>query len=306
MKKHLSSLLLLLAAILWGLAFTAQKQAAEVPAFTVGAVRNAVATVFLIAILHPFDLIRKNGRSLIINRRPDLTRYELVGGIVCGVILTFASAFQQLGIGSGADAGKAAFITALYVAIVPFISLALGRRSPLKVWIGVLIAVVGFYLLCISESFTIAPEDALVLVCSFIFALHISVVDRFSPKSDGVRLAIIQFFTCFILNSVLALILEFPIRFDLVGSAISALLYLGVCSSGIAYTLQILGQKNANPAVAGIIMSLESVFGVLFAAILTGEVLTPREYLGCAIVFISVLVSEIDFKALFKKGNAKP
>ena len=303
MKKHLSSLLLFIAALLWGLAFTAQKQAAEVPTFTLGATRNIVATLFLLIVTVPFDKLRKNGRSLIKNRRPDYTKYEIVGGILCGAVLTFASAFQQYGIGSGTDAGKAAFITALYVAIVPFIGLFMKRRSPLRVWIGVGIAVVGFYLLCINESLTIDPADALVLVCAFIFALHITVVDHYSPKCDGIRLATIQFFSCFIFNTGIALLMEFPIRTDLVAACLPALLYLGICSSGIAYTLQILGQKDANPAVAGIIMSLESVFGVLGAAVLTGEILEPREYLGCVIVFIAVILSELDISAFKKKGQ---
>ena len=301
MKKYISSLLLLITALLWGLAFTAQKYAAEVPAFTVGATRNLVATAFLLAIITPFDKLRKNGRAILVNRKPDFTRAELIGGTVCGVILTFASAFQQVGIGSGTDAGKAAFITALYVAIVPILALFGGRRAPLRVWIGVCIAVVGFYLLCINESFSIDPADALVLVCAFIFAGHITAVDHFSPKCDGVRLAVVQFGVCFLLNTVLALIFEAPIRFDLVISALPSLLYLGICSSGIAYTLQILGQKDANPAVAGIIMSLESVFGVLGAAILAGEILKPREYIGCAIVFVAVILSEFDPALMFKK-----
>ena len=304
MKKYISSALLFLAALIWGLAFTAQKYAAAVPAFTVGMTRNLFASIFLALIITPFDKLRKNGRSLIKNRRPDFTKAELIGGIICGVVLTFASAFQQLGIGEGTDAGKAAFITALYVAIVPLLSLFGGRRAPLRVWIGIAIAVVGFYLLCVSESFTIALADALVLVCAFIFALHITVVDHFSPKTDGVRLSAVQFMTCFVLNTVLALIFESPIRFDTVIASLPSLLYLGICSSGIAYTLQILGQKDANPAVAGIIMSLESVFGVLGAAILAGEVLTPREYAGCAIVFIAVILSEID-PSLFKKKPAE-
>ena len=301
MKKHLSSLLLLLAALLWGLAFTAQKNAAEVPAFTVGATRNIVATVFLLIITTPFDKLRKNGRSLIQNKRLDYTKNEIVGGIICGAILTFASAFQQFGIGSGTDAGKAAFITALYVAIVPFVSLVMRKRSPLRVWIGVLVAVVGFYLLCINDTLSIDPADALVLACSFVFALHITAVDHYSPKCDGIRLATVQFFSCFVMNSILVLFFEMPFKTELVVEALPSLLYLGICSSGIAYTLQIIGQKNANPAVAGIIMSLESVFGVLGAAILTGEVLKPREYLGCVIVFIAVLLSEIDVAALAKK-----
>lgn len=302
MKKYISSLLFLIAAMLWGFAFSAQKAAEALSAFTVGGVRNIFATVFLFAVIPLLDKFTENGRKLIGGARPfDFTRAELVGGVICGVILTVASAFQQTGLADGTDAGKAAFITALYVVIVPVISAVTGKRSPLNVWISVGIAVVGFYLLCIKDGFTIIPSDALVLICAIIFALHIVAIDRFSPRCDGVRMSCIQFFTAFILNTALALIFESPIQWGTVWECFPALLYLGICSSGIAYTLQIVGQKDANPAVASVILSLESVFGVIGGAIVLGESMQPREYLGCAVVFASVILSQIDFKAKSKK-----
>ena len=296
----------LVAAMLWGFAFTAQKAADALAAFTVGSVRNIFATVFLLLVIPLLDKITKNGRKLISkSRRPDFNKWELIGGAICGTILTIASAFQQSGLGDGTDAGKAAFITALYVLIVPIMYQLIGKRSPLTVWISVAIAIVGFYLLCIKEDFTILPSDALVLICAFIFALHIIAIDRFSPRCDGVRMSCIQFFTAFILNTILALIFESPISFETIGACLPSLLYLGICSSGIAYTLQIVGQANVNPAVASIILSLESVFGVVGGAIILGEIMTPREYIGCAIVFCAVILSQFDLISIIKDKISK-
>ena len=296
----------LVAAMLWGFAFTAQKAAEELPAFTVGASRNIVATAFLLLAIPFLDKLTKNGRKLISKARPlDFTRVEIIGGIACGTVLTAASAFQQIGLSDGTDAGKAAFITALYVLIVPILYRLLGKKSPLTVWVSVGIAIVGFYLLCIKSDFSIAPSDGLVLICALIFAIHIITIDRFSPSCDGVRMSCIQFFTSFILNTVLALIFEWPINIALIGECMPSILYLGICSSGIAYTLQIVGQKNVNPAVASVILSLESVFGVLGGAIFMGESMSPREYIGCAIVFLAVVLSQIDVVSIIKSKREK-
>lgn len=301
MKKYISPLLFLIAAMLWGFAFSAQKSAEALSAFTVGGVRNIFATVFLLAVIPLLDKFTGNGRRLFTKgKRPDFNRHELLGGMICGVILTVASAFQQTGLSDGTDAGKAAFITALYVVIVPIISAIGGKKTPINVWISVGIAVVGFYLLCIKDDFALMPSDALVLICALIFSLHIIAIDRFSPRCDGVRMSCIQFFVSFILNVLLALIFESPIDFATVGACLPSLLYLGICSSGIAYTLQIVGQRDANPAVASVILSLESVFGVIGGAVVLGETMSPREYIGCAVVFISVILSQIEFKSKAK------
>ena len=303
MKKYISSILFLIAAMLWGFAFSAQKNAAALSAFTIGAVRNIFATLFLLAVIPLMDRLTKNGRKLVSKQKLlDFKRQELIGGMICGTILTIASAFQQFGIGDGTDAGKAAFITALYVLIVPIISLCFGKKSPLSVWASIGIAVAGFYLLCIKSDFTVVASDMLILLCALIFAGHIIAIDSFSPKCDGVRMSCIQFFTAFILNTVLALIFDSPIDLSAVSDALPALLYLGICSSGIAYTLQIIGQgmEGVNPAVASVILSLESVFGVVGGAVVYGEVMTSREYAGCIIVFAAVILSQIDFKSLKK------
>ena len=301
LKKIISPALLVIAAMIWGFAFSAQKEAEAVPAFTLGAVRSIFATVFLAIVIVIKDRITGNERSLFREKRSaPLTKTELIGGVICGAALATASFFQQIGISSGTDAGKASFITALYVVIVPIYALLLKKSAPLNVWLGVGIAIVGFYLLCITGDLTMVPSDALVLLCSFIFPIQILAIDAYSPRCDGVRMSLVQFFVAFIINLIFALILESPIDFSLIGAHIGSLLFLGIGSSGIAYTLQIIGQKGANPAAASILLSLESVFGVIGSAIFLGESMSTREYIGCAVVFLAVLLSEINVYEIIK------
>lgn len=303
-KKILSPALLILASMIWGFAFTAQKAAEKVPAFTTGVTRSLFATVFLIFAVIAFDKINGTGRRLFgKEKKIDLNRSEIIGGAICGTVLAVASFFQQFGINTGTDAGKASFITALYVVLVPVYALAIKRKAPVNVWISIAIAVVGFYFLCITGELTMVKSDAFVLICAIIFPLHILVVDHFSPKCDGIRMSLVQFFFCTLTNLVFALIFERGTEISLVFDAFFPLLFLGIGSSGIAYTLQILGQKGVNPAAASILMSLESVFGVIGAAIILGEKMSPREYLGCAIVFVAVILSQINFKEIFSKNK---
>lgn len=301
-KKYIPHSLLLSAAVIWGFGFAAQDAIGNLGAFTIGAVRNWIAGFFLIFIIMLLDRVLHTGRKLISRRSIDLTKTELIGGVLCGIALAAASSFQQLGISSGTDGGKAAFITALYVVLVPIYALVLGKRAPLNVWISVAIAAVGFYFLCIKGDFSIVPSDMLVIICALIFPVHILVIDHFSPKSDGTRLACIQFFTCAVIQSVIALITEQPFPFASIGANILPLLFLGICSSGIAYTCQILGQSGVNPTVASIIMSLESVFGVIGTALVIGTTLEVREYIGCAIVLVAVILSQLEFGS---KGSAE-
>lgn len=163
----------------------------------------------------------------------------------------------------------------------------------------------GFYFLCLGPEFSIELSDLLVLICAVIFAFHIITVDHFSPKCDGVRLSLVQFVVAFILNTVIALIFESPIDISAIGNGFLPLLYLGIMSSGVGYTFQILGQKNADPTVSSVLLSLESVFGVVGGAIMLGEQMSLREYIGCAIVFIAILISQIDFIDLIKKAFSK-
>ncbi len=302
-EKTLSAGLLLLAAIIWGFAFAAQDAASNVGAFTLGFARSLIAGIFLILLIPLTDRIQKTGRHLITGRRMDVNRTELIGGLICGVVLAVASAFQQIGINAGTDGGKAAFITAMYVVMVPVYSLALKKKAAPNVWVSVGIAAVGFYLLCIKDGFGIAASDILVIICSLIFPIHILAIDRFSPKCDGVRMSMVQFFTAAAVNLILALIIESPIDISSVFGSILPILYLGIGSSGIAYTLQIIGQKGSDPTVAAIILSLESLFGVIGTALFLGQSLSLREYIGCAVLLMAVILSQIDFKAVVKRKS---
>ena len=295
-KKLFSVIILLIASIIWGLAFSAQKDASELGGFTVGAARNLFAVLFLIPILPLMDKISKSGRSMIKDKRPDFTKAEIIGGVIAGTFMTFATALQQNGISDGTDAGKAGFITALYVVIVPVYALFFGKKSPVRVWVSVGIAIFGFYLLSVKSDFTIVPSDFLILLCAFVFGGQIMAIDLFADKCEGIRLSLVQFATGFILNLIFALIIEWPISFGLIWDNILSLLYLGIFSSGIAYTLQVIGQKNLNPGVASILLSLESVFGAIGGALIFGEVMSPREAIGSTIVFSAVILSQLEFQ----------
>ena len=302
-KKYISTALLFLAAVIWGFAFAAQDAASDMGAFALGFARSIVGGVFLIGVVILFDKLRGTGRRLISKQGIDVNKTELIGGVIIGTVLVVASAFQQIGINSGTDGGKAGFITALYVILVPVYALALKKRAPINVWISVAIAVVGFYLLCIKDDFTIAPSDLLVIGSSMIFPIHILAIDHFSPKCDGIRMSMIQFLTAAVLNLIISLIAEGPSELGAIFPNILPILFLGIGSSGIAYTLQIVGQKGVNPAAASIILSLESVFGIMGTALFLGQILSPREYLGCAIVLAAVILSQIDITVIAKRTS---
>ena len=305
-RKIISPLLLIVAAMIWGFAFTAQKAAENVPAFTTGVTRSLFGAIFLLFAVLAFDKINHTGRHLFSKeKKVDLKKSEIIGGAVCGVVLATASFFQQFGINLGTDAGKSAFITALYVVLVPIYALFLKKHAPLNVWLSIIIAVIGFYFLCITGDLRMEGSDVFVLVSSMIFPLHILVIDHFSPKCDGVRMSMVQFVFCALTNLIFAMIFEWGTDISLVVDALLPLLFLGIGSSGIAYTLQIIAQKNVNPAAASILMSLESVFGVFGAMLLLGERMSPREYIGCATVFAAVILSQIDFISIFNKRKTK-
>ena len=324
MKKHIPSIMFLLAAAMWGFAFPVQKVLGALPIFTTGSIRYILAALFLFLVIPLLDKLQKNGRRLfslhgsdidgtrVTKFRIDFTKREIVGGICCGSVLAIGASLQQGGMVAGTDSGKAAFITALYMLIVPIIYLLLGKRSPLYVWVAVGIAILGFYFLCVTDSFTVDAADLITLLCAVAFALHIIVIGHFSPSCDGVRLSCIQFFTAFLITTPITIVADGMPDWSLVLSFLPHFLYYGVCSGGIAFTLQIIGQgmDGVNPAIASIILSLESVFGVIGGAILLGEVMSPREYVGCAIVLVAVILSEINPAELIKsiknrKGGGK-
>ncbi|MDE6830986.1 MAG: DMT family transporter, partial [Lachnospiraceae bacterium] len=231
-------------------------------------------------------------------------RKELVlGGIACGVLLFGASSLQQLGI-QYTTAGKAGFITACYIVIVPVLGVFLGKRIGWKVWLAVATALVGLYFLCITEKFTIGKGDVLIFVCAIVFSLHILVIDYFSPKVDGVKMSCIQFFVCGIVSLPFMFVLETP----KVGAMLEGwmpLLYAGVLSCGVAYTLQIIGQKNVHPAIASLILSLESCFSVLAGWIVLGERLSAKESIGCVLMFAAIILAQLPERKLNIRKESK-
>lgn len=233
---------------------------------------------------HPTALYPASGN------RKDL----IIGGISCGICLCLASNFQQFGI-KYTTVGKAGFITACYIVIVPIIGLFLGKKCSKFIWAAVAMALIGLYLLCITDGFSIGKGDLLVLVCAFLFSIHILVIDHFSPKADGVKLSCIQFLTCGILSGIPALLFEHP-EFSAICRAWMPILYAGIMSCGVAYTLQIIGQKNMNPTVASLILSLESCISVLAGWVLLGQQLSAKEILGCVIMFAAIILAQLPQK----------
>jgi drug/metabolite transporter (DMT)-like permease len=215
----------------------------------------------------------------------------IIGGICCGTVLCIASSFQQAGLGE-TDAGKASFITALYIVLVPLLGVFFRRRTGITTAISVAIAVAGMYLLCIGEGFSIQRSDLLVLICALCFALHILVIDYFAPSTDGIALSLVQFIVCGIESGILMIIFERP-SLDGIIASLGGILYVGIFSSGVAYTLQIVGQKYAEPTVASIVMSLESVFGALAGALILFEFPSLPELAGCALMFTATLISQL-------------
>lgn len=295
-NKYFSMLLLFLAAFFWGFAFTAQDLVADIPPITVGMVRWFIGAFFLFFVIMISDKVTKSERKLVSKRGLDFTKTEIRAGIWLGIIISIASVFQQMGINQGTSGGKAAFITALYVVLVPIYALLLKKHVKAHVWVAVFVAVIGFYLLCIKEGEGIVPSDFWVILSAMIYPIHILTIDHFAPKCDCIRMSCLQFLFAFIINGVLAFCLESPVDFVAIGTHILPFLYLGVFSSGIAYTLQIVGQRNVNPTVASLILSLESVFGLLGGMVILGDKLEIKEYIGAGLIFLAVIISQVEFK----------
>ena len=300
-KKNnaLGSLLLLLTAVIWGLAFSMQEMAAKyVDPFSVLFFRSAIAALFLIPVILLFDCLGGKKRRLfsVINRRPvvDIRKKEWIGGAVSGAFLALATLLQQMGIGE-TGAGLGGFITSLYMVLVPLIGLLFGQKIGLKKGLCVVVAVFGFYLISVSGAVMPATGDLLILACAVVFALQIVAIDRLSSGCDGLRFSFVQFLTCTAVSCPFMLIFGSPSA-EAIRPAIFPLLFLGILSSGVAYTLQILGQQRmTSPVVAGLIMSLENVFSLIGAMILNPEnnSLSARQYVGCALIFLTVVFTQI-------------
>lgn len=287
-QQRKSSCMLALAALIWGVAFVAQSVGMDyVGPFTFNAVRNFIGSLVLIPCILFFDRRRADAGET----QPQNPKTLLTGGILCGIALAAGSSLQQIGI-QYTTVGKAGFITALYIIIVPLLGIFLRKRIGLFVWIAVALAVGGMYLLCMTETSGISRGDLFVLAGSFAFSLHILIIDHFSPLVDGVRLSCIQFFVCGLICSVPMFALEQPTMHAIL-SAWAPILYAGVLSCGVAYTLQVVGQKGCDPTVASLILSLESVFSALAGWVLLHQVLSFREVAGCILVFAAIILAQI-------------
>ena len=285
----------ILAAFIWGTAFVAQDLCADsIWAFAFNATRYFIAVLALLVVILISDKVKKNKPTLTAQEKKAANKQLWLGGLCCGAALAIASNFQQAGLVAGTDAGKAGFITALYVVLVPVFGLFFKRKVSLPTWIAVVLSVVALYLLCIKGDFSLAPGDLLVLVCAVCFAVHILVIDHFTAYCDGVKLSCLQFLFAGIISTICMFIFE-DVDFAAILSCALPLLYVGIFSCGVGYTLQILAQKDSNPTVVTILLSLESVFAVIAGAIILKQQMTVREYIGCAIMFAAVILAQIQF-----------
>ena len=311
-KKMRSNLMLLLTAFIWGVAFVAQSVGMDyVGPFTFNAVRNFIGAFVLLLFIPLIDKANQKSAALPGTTESDIPsgtsdistsgnaassdkKALIIGGILCGIFLAIASSFQQMGI-AYTTVGKAGFITAMYIVIVPILGLFVGKKVRLIAWVSVGLSVVGLYLLCMTESFSLGKGDILVLICAFCFSFHIMIVDYFSPKVDGVRMSCIQFFTCGIICGIPALLTESP-NLPSILAAWQPILYAGALSCAVGYTLQIVAQKNTDPVIASLLMSLESAFSLLAGWVILHQYLSPKELCGCLLMFAAIMLSQIPEK----------
>lgn len=315
MSKQLkSNLLILLAAFIWGTAFLAQKDGGQIGTFTFNGIRFLIGGTFLLPVIYVLDRLRgkKSGSDGPETRSggdkgvPDMSwnKTVFIGGICCGVILFIASSLQQYGV-LFTTIGKTGFITALYTLIVPVFSVVLGKKVPRLTWAAVLIGLAGLYLLSMfGESLSISYGDRFIIACAFGFAVQIMCIDHFAPKVDPVKLSSIEFLTLGVISLFFMFAFEEP-SLDKIVSVLPSLLYAGILSSGVAYTLQVVGQQHSEPTQAAIIMCMESVFSLLTGMIVLGERMAMHEYIGAALIFTAVVMAQLpDRKA--GAGTVKP
>lgn len=287
------TILLLITALIWGAAFVAQSVGMDyIGPFTFSAARDVIAIIVLIPVILLFTDKGTDGTypPILQQLKPD--RITLIGGAWCGLVLGAADTLQQVGI-SMTTAGKAGFITALYIILVPLMGHFMGRKVPRIIMVCVALAIAGFYLLCINGDFQVSFGDFLVLCCAVFFALHILVIDHFLlKKANSIKLSWVQFAIAFLFSGTLTVLFEKP-DWSALWDAKWPLLYAGGLSSGVAYTLQIVGQKYTEPTTATLIMSLESVFAALSGWLILGEVMTAKELTGCVLVFAAVILAQI-------------
>ncbi len=289
-----SPIMLLLTATIWGIAFVAQSMGLEyVGPFTFNGVRSLLGALVLLPVIW-FAGNRKKEEGGLEERRntkAEERKTLIKGGILCGLCLCVASTVQQVGL-QYTTVGKAGFLTAMYIILVPVLGIFIGKKCNSYIGISILLAAVGLYLLSIKDGFRLENADIYMIVCALVFAIHILVIDYFAPKCDGVKLSCIQFFVCGVICTVLAFFIEMP-ELSKIWEARLPIAYAGIMSCGVAYTLQIIGQKGMNPTVASLILSLESVISVLAGWAILHQKLSVREIIGCAIMFVAIILAQL-------------
>lgn len=301
MSSTKSTLCLLATAMIWGGGFIGQRIGMDsIGPFYFTAFRSVVAFIFLAVLAWLGD---NKEKAFIKQKKKEeksgAIKRTLLGGVLCGTVLFFASNMQQFGLVT-VDAGKAGFITALYIVLVPIFGIFLKHKTTIFCWIGVGLGVIGLYFLCVSGSMSMAKGDLVIMLGAVFWAMHILVTDHFAPRVNVVKLSALQFLTAAVLSLILAAFME-DISAAAVSGSLLAILYCGVFSSGIAFTMQALGQKNANPTVASIVLSTESLWALVFGFIFLHEVMTGREIAGCIIMFAAVLIAQVPAPAERKK-----
>ena len=289
----IGSLILTLCAMIWGSSFVAQSTGAQfVGPFTFIGLRSLLGAAFLVPIFFIKNAATKRRSP---ERSVPADRKKLLrGGVLCGLALFAASVLQQFGIDRGTSSGKAGFITALYILLVPIFSVVLKKKIRPIIWPCALAALCGLYLLCVKDS-SIRLSDLYVLACAIVYAIHILVIDRVAPELDGIQLSCVQFFVAGVL-CIPPMLLTETVSLDLLKSAAWSIAYSGIMSSGVAFTLQILGQQRTEPTIASMLMSLESVFAMLTGLIVLHEIPTLREALGCVLMFAAIIVAQLPNK----------
>ena len=300
-----NSLLLLLCSFIWGTAFVAQSAGAGMGAYSFLAGRSWLAVVVLLPTVSAFDAIHRKQGAAYGWPKGEQGKILRKASLICGTLLFAASAAQQIGITLNPNStAKSAFLTAMYVVLVPVFGLALGRKNSLQLWVSMVISVAGLYLLCMKNGFGgIEASDLVLLLCAVLFSFQILSIDHFAPQVDGVRLSLLQFFVVAVESSIAAVLLETP-SIAQFGENLLPIAYCGIFSSGVAYTLQIIGQKDLHPAIASLIMCMESVFSALGGWLILHQSLSARESMGCALIFVAVVLAQLPVEDWLKCRKA--
>ena len=301
-KNFLGNTLLLITAVIWGSSFVAQTVGGTLGTFSFNGIRSFIGAGALLVLIFALQLITK--------KKTKTDKTLLVGGLACGGVLFVASTFQQLGMNLGVSSGKSGFITALYIVMVPVLYVIMKKTVSRMIWVSVALATLGLYMLCVGgdasfdikdpvgsiiRSLSFGAGEAATLACAIVYSVHIVIIDHFAPKVDCVKMSFMQFFVVGVLSLPMILFVEQP-SLDGIAAQSIPLLYSGVMSCGVAYTLQMVGQRMTNPTIASLLMSLESVFAVIAGMLILSETHSVFEYIGCVLVFGAVIIAQLPSK----------